>query len=290
MNISSKTSLFYHFLPIIITMNFLSSCSHLFYVPTTIEYATPELFKIKNSKVNFKSDDGTPLNGLHLKNKSGGPPKSLILYFHGNSQNLSAHFIRFEFLTRLGHDVFLFDYRGYGKSYPIFPNQQGTHQDGLAALKFARNLKREIKAEKFIVFASSLGGIIGMRSLIDYKLQHEIDLLVLDSTFMSYVDIAKFKAKTIPIFTPLYPFVPILISDEYAAIDKIDQINIPTLVIHGKKDKVVPYSFGAEIFNALKIEKKWMWTIAEGQHVDCFRYKKGNIYRDKFAQFVAELI
>ncbi len=265
----------------------LSSCSGVFYQPTSYFYSNPKQFKIKYDDVDFKSTDGTQLHGWYLHNsQKKKASKGLILYFHGNAQNITAHYLSMAWLTKKGYDVFAFDYRGYGLSKGM-PNQQGTNKDGLAALNYAYDRFKKDGHEKFIVYGQSLGGVISLRALQDFENRSEIDLLVLDSTFLSYSNLAFDKLKNAGIFMVLSPLTYLLVSDEYGSSSFAPKFMRPTLVIHGTKDFVIPYKFGEEIYNKLN-SKKWLWKVEDGKHIDVF-FREEYAYQDKFVNFLDKL-
>ncbi|WP_127718180.1 alpha/beta hydrolase [Halobacteriovorax sp. HLS] len=262
-----------------------SSCSNLFYFPTDYFYADPKTQDIEYSDIDFKSTDDTQLHGWLMTSNKVKKKKGLILYFHGNAQNLTSHWLNLGWLTKKGYDIFIFDYRGYGLSKGQ-ANQQGLNKDSIAALNWAYEKQRDYP--KFIVYGQSLGGAVSMRALKDFKHRDEIDLYILDSTFISYQSIAFDKLKNAGVFVVLSPLSYILVSDEYAARDFVSKIEIPTLVIHGQKDPIVPYKFGQEIYQKLSTKKKWWWSVEDGGHTDIF-WPKNLKYRSKFVTFLDEL-
>jgi alpha-beta hydrolase superfamily lysophospholipase len=265
----------------------LGGCSGVFYQPTSYFYSDPKQFEIKYDDVDFKSTDGTDLHGWYLYNsEQKKKSKGLILYFHGNAQNITAHYLSMAWLTKKGYDIFAFDYRGYGLSKGM-PNQQGTNKDSIAALNYTLNRVKKDGHEKFIVYGQSLGGIISLRALQDFDRRDEIDLMVLDSTFMSYPAMAYDKLANAGILMALSPLSYILVSDEYGSSKFAPELKVPTLVIHGTKDYVVPIKFGEEIYKTLT-SKKWFWRVENGKHIDVF-FRDENVYRDKFIKFLANL-
>lgn len=265
----------------------LNSCSHLFYFPDSYLYSDPKQFKIVYENIFFKSQDGTKLHGWYLQNKEKAvPSKGLILYFHGNAQNISAHYISIAWLTKEGYDVFAFDYRGYGLSKGQ-PHQRGVHEDSLAALNLAHKRFKKEGHNKFIVYGQSLGGIISLRALKDFKERKDIDLYVMDSTFLSYQDLAAEKLRDSGVLWILNPLGYLLVSDEYSPYKYAPEFDRPTLVIHGVKDTIIPLRFGEEIYHRLR-SKRDIWKIKEGGHIDGFFVEKKR-YRRKFLQYLSEL-
>lgn len=272
----------------VIILTFLcifTGCSSFFYFPSKIFYADPKKSGIDYRDVDFKSTDGTDLHGWFIFDKLKTKKKGLVLFFHGNAQNLTSHWLNIGWMVKEGYDVFIFDYRGYGLSKGQ-ANQQGLNKDSLAALAWAHGRAKDYP--KFIVYGQSLGGAVSMRALQDFDYRSDIDLFVLDSTFISYQKIAFDKLRHAGILIPFSPLAYILVSDEYAARDFVREIDIPTLVIHGKRDPVVPYKFGQEIFRELTVKKKWWWSIEDGTHTDVF-YPHHKSYRVKFLKLLNTL-
>src|SRR5690606_9972410 len=189
--------------------------------------------------------------------------------FHGNAQNLSAHFHIMAWLTEHDYDVFVFDYRGYGLSVGT-PSPKLVHQDALAALELSTQYLTKEKYPKWIIHGQSLGGIIAMRALEDFKQHEKINLLVLDCTFDSYDDIA-FDKLTDHWLTFLFsPLAYVLISDAMAPHKFFNDFNRPVLVMHGSEDHIIPSKFGRRIFERLKHDNKFWWSIENSQHIDAF--------------------
>lgn len=260
---------------------FLTSCSSVFYQPDRVLYNKPEQFKIDYENIFFPSLDETKLHGWYLySNDKKKAPKGTIIFFHGNAQNLSSHFLNLAWMTKKGYDVFIFDYRGYGLSDGS-PNQKNVYKDALAGLYKGYEFFKKRKAERLIFYGQSLGGAILGRALVDFPHYKEGSLVVLDSTFMSYKKIAFDKAVNLwPTFL-ISPLAFVLFSDEYASTPSIPKIEIPTLVIHGVKDQVVPHKFGQGLYEALTVMEKEMWSIEDGLHTDVF-FRHDLIYRQKF--------
>jgi hypothetical protein len=274
---------------LIFLMLLISGCSSVFYQPTGIQYSSPDQFELKHDEFFFKTkepvEDKVDLHAWHIKSKTATPPKGLVVLFHGNAQNISAHYLSVAWMTNQGYDVFVFDYRGYGRSGGT-PNQEGIHYDSLAALEEAYKLSKKRKAKRFIVFGQSLGGIIAMRAVHDFKHKDKIDLLVQESTFSSYQGIAKSKLQEHWGTYLLSPLSYVLVSDAYASSKVLDQVKVPTLVIHGTRDLVIPHRFGKEIYQKLK-GPKWYWEVKNGIHNNAF-FHNNYEYRRKFLDFIED--
>ena len=92
-----------------------SGCQGLFYYPTDKLFFTPEMFDLKHENVYFQNNQGEQLHGWFLPSTSQ-PSKGTILYFHGNSHNISHFLISVIEFPVSGYNLFTFDYQGYGLS------------------------------------------------------------------------------------------------------------------------------------------------------------------------------
>jgi fermentation-respiration switch protein FrsA (DUF1100 family) len=200
----------------------------------------------------FSSEDGPVLHAWFVK---ADTPLATILFFHGNAGNLSH---RGEVLRRLqagGFDIFIFDYRGYGKSEGS-PNESGVYRDGRAAIRYLSSLPG-VDTSRILYFGSSLGGAIA----IDVATERHPAGLVLESTFSSAPDVAR-KA---------YPFLPIafLLHSRFDSESKIGAIGCPLLSFHGTNDTVIPIELGRKLFQAAR-EPKQFYEVPRAGHNDLF--------------------
>lgn len=238
--------------------------------------------------IDFESGDGTPLHGWYFKNTlTPKGPKGLILFFHGNAQNITAHYPNFVWALEHGYDYFIFDYRGYGLSEGS-ANQQGLHKDALAALDLAHQWRAEKEMPQLIVYSQSLGGIVAAKALEDDPKRDEISLVVFDSTFSSYQQVAYKKMQQAGWLRFLSPLGKVLMSDEYAPTDIYEKLETPVLVIHSKDDQIIDYENGEQIFERLQTNKKWFWSLENAPHISVFFVQEG-LYRQKFKDLLDSL-
>jgi pimeloyl-ACP methyl ester carboxylesterase len=126
--------------------------SKLYFIPWPIysDYVYPEGVQ----KVDFKSLDGTPLNGWYFHGKSPTAPKRpVLLYVHGNAGNMAAQYFQFSYLMDWGYDVFTFDYRGFGFSGG-HPSREGIWKDTQAAFQELTLLQ---PGREYVVVGFSMG-------------------------------------------------------------------------------------------------------------------------------------
>jgi alpha-beta hydrolase superfamily lysophospholipase len=269
----------------IILLFILTSCTNLFYRPSGRQFFKPETFKLAYDDVYFKSSDGTKLHGWFLKAR--GESKGTIVQFHGNAENISSHFLALAWLVNEGYNVFTFDYRGYwlsdGKSEP-----DGVYLDSLAALEKALELHEVSGGKHFVVFGQSLGGAISLRAVPDFKGKDKITLIVQDSTFSSYEEIAADKLRSVWFLWPFSPLAYPMISDKYSSEEVFDQISWPTLVITGGQDTVMPAKFGKRIYKNIATKKKWFWHIENAPHISSFHIDQGR-WRKEFLDLLERI-
>ena len=130
MGIRSKLLIFFSFLAALT----LTGCTHLFFQPSGNIFSDPASDGFKYEAIKFASEDGTGLTGMFFP--SAGIPLGTVVHFHGNAQNMTAHYPYSAWLAKEGFNVFIFDYRGYGASGGI-ATLDGVVMDGKAALEQA---------------------------------------------------------------------------------------------------------------------------------------------------------
>lgn len=238
----------------------LSGCANqLFYHPDKEDYRSPSQDGYTFEESYFESEDGTKLHTWRIP--AIGEEKGSVLHFHGNAQNLSAHYAFVSWLPKNGYTLYLFDYRGYGKSEGV-TSRKGLHQDSVAALRYFEK-QTEGKTSPRFVIAQSLGAanaIVAIAQTSDLK----IDGIVSDSAFSSYQAIASEKLGK----SPLKLSLPLLVSSGFDPIDWVDKLDgTPIAFVHGTADKVVSDKH-VDLLYAKAKHPKLLWIIEGGQHTN----------------------
>lgn len=241
----------------------------------------PAKFNLNPKEVEFETDEKIKIKAWLFETKNP-KPKGNIVFFHGNGENISTHFLNFSWILEESYNYLIFDYPSYG-----FSEGEATPKtcvsSGKAAIQWVHTKYPNLP---LIVYGQSLGGNIAFRSVLDILGEVKPNLLVIDSSFLSYRSMARQKASESWLLWLLQPVAWLIMSDQYAP-KKIDQLSpIPLLVIHGDQDTVVPFKNGEEIFSLSKDPKEF-WIIPEGQHTDIFWAHK-KIYRKKFVDYLAQ--
>jgi fermentation-respiration switch protein FrsA (DUF1100 family) len=220
--------------------------------------------------VSFIADDGVRLHGWFFpSNKSN----TTLLWFHGNAGNITHRLDNVKMLKRLNLNIFIFDYRGYGKSEGE-PNEKGIYLDSQAAYDWLIKIKKIIP-RNIILFGRSLGGAFA----IEVASKNSAAGIILESVFPSAKKMAK----------EMFPVLPLswAIKSRFDSIGKIPNLKLPKLFLHGTVDEVVPYKLGRELFSAAT-EPKIFYAIKGAGHNDTF-LQGGTDYFNVIAQFIKSI-
>ena len=197
--------------------------------------------------------------------------RGTVLLFHGNAGTIADRGEIIGILHDLALNVFILDYRGYGKSEGA-PTEQGLYADAAAAWEYL-TLKRGVPARRIIVMGKSLGG--GVASQLAE--QRGPGALILQSTFTSTSDMG----------ARLYPFLPVrlLTRHRYETLKRMPKIQCPVLVAHSPRDEMVPYAFGRAIYGAAREPKRFLEM--RGSHNEGF-LEMGNTYSNALDTFLKD--
>jgi fermentation-respiration switch protein FrsA (DUF1100 family) len=241
----------------------LPACDSYFFYPQRNLVANPYLDRVVHEDVFFQSPDGVRLQGWFLR--PNGEPRGTILFLHGNAGNISTHVGAVLWLALEGYQVFLFDYRGYGRSEGT-PAMEGIHEDALAAID---RLFRTVGVDKdrIVVFGQSLGGAVAVYAVANSPHRDRIRALVIDSAFSGYRRIAREKISEVALLWPFQAPLSLLVTDRYSPSRWIGRIGpVPVLILHGDADKVVPVRHGERLYH-LAEEPKQLWIAPGAGHI-----------------------
>jgi fermentation-respiration switch protein FrsA (DUF1100 family) len=195
----------------------------------------------------FASLDGTALHGWFLDRPE---PRGYLLYCHGNGDCV-AYLGDYADELRQRHDlaVFVFDYRGYGRSAGR-AHERGVMQDGRAAQRWLAERAGRQPGD-LILMGRSLGGAVA----IGLAAEHGAKALILQNTFTSMVDVAAWH----------FPYLPMrrLMRTQFNSLAVIPRYSGPVLQSHGTADEIVPYELGRRLFAAIPGPKEFF--VCEGQ-------------------------
>jgi len=266
-----------HVLPIVLgTMLFPNpvgaalETSFIFF-PMRGEVMTPARAGLAYEEVDFTAADGTRLHGWFVPGREDRPA---LLFCHGNAGNISHRVDNLRLLNDLGLNVFIFDYRGYGRSLGQ-PSEEGTYSDarGARAWLQARGWGRD----RTVYFGRSLGAAVALQ----LALEEPPAGLVLESPFTSVRDMGRHHS-------PLLWLVGgWLLNVRYANSEKIARLGAPLMILHGDADEIVPQQMGRRLFE-LAPQPKRFYSLPGAGHNDSYE-AGGAAYLDHWRQFLEEL-
>lgn len=202
--------------------------------------------------VNFVADDETLLHGMYFPNQDA---RFHLLYCHGNADCVARLGLYADALRRrLGCSVFVFDYRGYGKSQGS-PNELGVLADGQAARAWLGQ-RTDTDPNRIVAMGRSLGGAVA----IDLAIDGGVGALLIESTFTSIPDVA---TKLFPRWLPIHRFL----TTQLNSLEKIELYTGPLFVSHGDADELVPFRHGELLFERA-VGSKRFFQIPGGTHND----------------------
>ncbi|MHC4714199.1 MAG: alpha/beta hydrolase [Planctomycetota bacterium] len=215
----------------IVTLAYIGLCallygcqSRMIYFPSKNIQSTPRDINLEYEDVYLEPVPGAQIHGWWIP---AGASRGTVIFFHGNASNIADRLDSIKEFNRLDLDIFIFDYRGYGKSSGR-PNEKRTYEDALAAWKHVTET-REVPPERIVIFGRSLGGAVAAYLAANITPR----AVILESAFTSVVDVGKHY----------YPFLPVrlLTRIRYPTIDYVREMNCPILIAHSAEDDIIPY-------------------------------------------------
>lgn len=263
---------------IILTMN--GCADKYFYYPDHVVYQTPRQYDLLYENINFYSKDNIKLNGWFIS--ATGKPIGTIIHFHGNIKNITAHLKYVSWLPREGFNLFMFDYRGYGKSEGK-PKKAGVYKDSIAAIQYIKS-RRGLDPNKLFILGQSLGGAMALAVLGNNEIK-EIQAVAIEATFYSYREIVRDEIDKMPVISILkWPLSFLRVSNKYSPGLVINKISpIPLLLIHGMLDPTISFKHSQKLYEHANKPKE-LWIIEDGKHVQAFT-SYGEKYRKKLVNF-----
>lgn len=216
--------------------------------PARIDIAAVDLPGVEETELT--TSDGERLIAWVVPPREGKP---VLLYFHGNAGNLGRgrRPIQLASLTEDGTGLFAVSYRGYGGSTGM-PSEEGLLFDARAAYAAAA---ARFGAERLIGYGESLGtGVI-----LKLAAEQPLKAVILDAPYLSTASVAQLA----------YPYVPVafLMKDKFHSDAVIGKVRAPLLVLHGERDRVVPFAQGRELYEMANQPKRFI-RFPDGGHTN----------------------
>ena len=174
-----------------------------------------------------------------------------ILYFHGNAGDLTNRVHKLNELNKLDVNILIISWRGFSGNQGK-PTEKNLYNDARKAVEWLN--ETGVTNKNIILYGESLG--TGVATELGQN--NSFSGIVLESPFTSIADAAKIY----------YPYLPVnlLLKDRYDSIKKIKNIEIPILIMHGKKDDIVPFFMGEKLYQMAN-EPKFKYFSEDDDHM-----------------------
>jgi pimeloyl-ACP methyl ester carboxylesterase len=218
-------------------------------------------------EVNIPTDT-VQLNGIFLKPTN--KPKATILFFHGAGGNITNYLFMTKPLVAAGYQVFMIDFRGYGKSTGK-PTHLNIAKDGQVVLDYLLK-RKDVASTKMILYGASMGSQVAV--LLAKNNANKVMALVLDGAISSFTDIAADKSPEAQ-----RDMIRQHLSSPYAAKEDIKSLDkMPKLFIHSKSDADVPYEEGQLVYNNATGRK--VFFTYEGKHLEALKVDPQGVMKE----------
>ncbi|MFH1413484.1 MAG: alpha/beta hydrolase [Candidatus Omnitrophota bacterium] len=211
----------------------------VYYPSGDIEYF-PSAVGLSFEDIYISTKDGVKINGWFI---SIPEAKYTILLFHGNAGNIGNRIDKVSLLSKIGLNVFIVDYRGFGRSQGR-ANEEGLYLDAQAAYNYLLHT-RKINPELIIAYGESLGTAVA----IDLAAKKELKALIIEGGFSRGRDMAG----------KIYRFLPkFIFCNSFDSMNKIRKIEAAKLFIHSPSDEVVPFALARKLYDSAASPKKFI--------------------------------
>lgn len=195
----------------------------LLFHPTPLEKNRPYAIDQPFTEHNLPQTDGT---NLALVKFTTPQRRGIVLYFHGNMQNIERYAAYSTLFTQRGYELWMMDYRGFGKSTGKL-TERGLYRDALQVYNLAA---KEVAADNIIIYGKSLGTGIATQLAATQKVKK----LILETPYYAIPKIARDKF-------PIYP-VKWLVKYNIPTYQFLWEVTVPVTAFHGTADEVIAYS------------------------------------------------
>ena len=244
----------------------VTACTNAFFQPLKQHLASPEQYKIEYEDIYFKGLSGLSLHGWWFP--GSGAQKATILFLHGNGENISTHSGLVYWLTEHQYDVFIFDYRGYGKSEGK-AEIEGVLNDIQSAKEYA--VTRKKKDKKLFILGHSLGASLGIYNLARYP--EGIDGMVFVSPFSDYRQITRETLGRSWLTWAIQWPASLTIDTQYNPVDYVSTLPTkPKVFIYSAEDRVIAADHVIKLYEHASDEKHL--EQVKGYHNSLFSKKE----------------
>lgn len=221
---------------------------------------------VKPEDHTFTTSDGVRLHAWLFR--ATDPRAPWLIWYHGNAGNLTNRALMASNFARRGISVFVFDYRGFGKSEGR-ASESKIFLDSIAAYDYVAKLG----APSIALYGESVGGPYAAH----VARKRKVRCVILENSFPSLAAIGNELYKPLPLGWTA-PFA-------LRTTDWLNEAGVPVLVMHGLRDDVIPYSLGKKLYDGLRVPKE-MLTCETAGH--CEIPMVDRTYYDRVTQFILQ--
>ncbi len=206
-------------------------------------------------EVSYFLPSGEKLYAWYRPAKKG---KKTVIYFHGNAYNVEHHGLRqpVKMLYEKGYGILLPEYRGYG-DLKGKPSQSSMEEDAETAVKYLNG--QGIRNKDIVLYGHSMGTYLSVYTSAKRGREEAFAGVVLEAPFYSAESVGE---------RYFYNLVPVkqLLKNKYPSYRYIGEINTRLMIAHGKKDKIVPFEEGWQLYNEASEPKTFFATEKAGHN------------------------
>ena len=262
-------------------MSLTGFASAMFYRPSQRDYGQIKELGLSPEEVDFKSGDGTSLHGWFFPAK-GATSKGTVIHLHGSDRNITYTIVNSHWLMDRGFNLFVFDYRGYGKSSGK-PDRAGLVQDVLAAIETMQS-RDDVGENPIWLWGQSMGGQLAIVSAAKQG-GDGLAGVISEATYSNYSGHISDKMANMGPLWLVHWGLWLTTSDDHSAIRSVDQLtDVPLLLIHGDADQAVAPYHSDRLFEKAG-EHKEIWRVPGAGHLKVFQELE---YQDRLVQFLTK--
>jgi len=204
-------------------------------------------FQQKFEEINITSFDGIKLNGLLFEAEKS---KGLIFYLHGNAGTLETWGKIAKIYTRLGYDIFILDYRSFGKSEGEIENEEQLNKDVSVVYK---TLTKRYPENKIIITGYSIGS--GLATIL--ASENHPKALILQSPYYSFTELSSSRVRFFPDFMKKF---------HLETFRYLPKVKAPIYIFHGTDDQLISCSNSVRL-NKLLDFKGHFYALKDQGHI-----------------------
>lgn len=246
---------------------FLVACTSLIFKPVKEYDELPEKLSAELQDFYFTSHDDKRLHGWYLPSTiNPSKPEKTILYLHGTTKNMSRNIAHVSWLPELGYEIYMFDYRGYGKSEGR-AYLDGVMMDIDAAINYVAD--KQGSNTKFTIIGHSLGASMGIYAVSQSERKNQIESFIALAAFSDYRKVTRdFLDKYWFAWLFQWP-MSLTINNDYRPLDFVAKLSpVSSVFIHGEDDEVIGFHHSMALYEAAQQPK--VISIIESNHNEMF--------------------